>query len=450
MHEQGVIDLDQQAVTYLPKGIQVSTTPEIGATITLRQLASHTSGFPKGVPGQVQSVEGRYELEPQRLYAHLANVDLVSDPGTTREYSNLGFGLLGHVLERAAGKPIDQLMRELICEPLQLANTAIQDDSEIQPATGYYRKSRGGAETTHSLKERLAGSGGLVTSTEDLATFLIAQMKPGVFSSDVLQQLHTETQVSDGYGSGGALGWRVRTLEGVGPILEKNGGRNNCSAWIGYSVEHKVAVAIVANCGGPDVDPIGRTLLTNSIPMRLKNPLTERDHPKVSPFTEVVFEGDQVIATFEGNAYEWLEIDAVKVEDIVSASKRRFGPIWQQRVAEDLVEVLWVMGHQPGETVRLRLRDLKTNEERIIQSAPMTEENRFEVYRKRTQESENPDRSVDLAAIFSRSALAPVLRNHSPVLTNSCHFFRRPIRQTPQARRGQACRPDIETIRCSN
>ncbi len=120
LHEQGVVDLDQPVVKYLPDDVSISTTPELGATITLRQLASHTSGLPRGVPGRVQSVEGWYELEPQRLYDHLASVKLASDPGTEELYSNLGFGLLGHALERAADKPFDRLVQEMICDPLEM------------------------------------------------------------------------------------------------------------------------------------------------------------------------------------------------------------------------------------------------------------------------------------------------------------------------------------------
>ena len=67
LHEQGVVDLDQPVATYLPEDVRISTTPELGATITLRQLASHTSGLPRGVPGKVQLVEGRHpsELNPK-------------------------------------------------------------------------------------------------------------------------------------------------------------------------------------------------------------------------------------------------------------------------------------------------------------------------------------------------------------------------------------------------
>ncbi len=269
LHDRGIVDLDQPVVTYLPDNVAISTTPEIGATITLRQLASHTSGLPKRVPGQVQSVEGWYQLEPQRLYDHLASVKLSSDPGTAVVYSNLGFGLLGHALERAAGRPFDQLVRDLICDPLRLERTSIQADDTLHAATGYSRRSH--TETKHSFRKRLAASGGLVSTAEDLANFLAAQMEPGVFSSEMLHQLHTETKLSDGSSSRTSLGWSIQSHESVGRILTQNGGRNNCRAWIGFSPEHGVGVAVVTNCGGPYVDPIGEELLKQSVPVSRGN-----------------------------------------------------------------------------------------------------------------------------------------------------------------------------------
>ena len=265
LHARGVIDLDQPVVKYLPKDVSISTKPEVGATITLRQLASHTSGLPRGVPGPVQSVEGRYELEPERLYAHLARVKLEFDPSTDELYSNLGFGLLGHALERAAGKPFDRLLQEMVCDPLQLDRTAIHVNDKLRLATGYSSSSPR-REREHSYRERFASSGGLIASAPDLAEFLAAQMKPGFFSSEMLAELHTESKLSSGSKARTTLGWSVRLSETVGRILEKNGGRNNCSAWIGFSPDYRVGVAVLANCGEPSVDPIGRWLLERSVP----------------------------------------------------------------------------------------------------------------------------------------------------------------------------------------
>ncbi|MDQ3622627.1 MAG: beta-lactamase family protein [Verrucomicrobiota bacterium] len=265
LHSRGVIDLDQPVIKYLPEGVAISAKPELGATITLRQLASHSSGLPRGVSGPVQSVEGRYQLEPTRLYEHLGKVALEFNPGTKQVYSNLGFGLLGHVLERAAGRPFNQLLREMIFEPLHLEITSIDAGGKLHLATGYSSRSPR-REREHSYRERFAASGGLVASAPDLAKFLSAQMTPGVFSKGMLDQLHTATTLSDGSMAGTALGWSIKPIETIGTILEKNGGRNNCTAWIGFAPEHKVGVAVVANCGGPDVDPIGRCLLERSVP----------------------------------------------------------------------------------------------------------------------------------------------------------------------------------------
>ena len=265
LHERGVIDLDQPVAKYLPQDVSISTKPILGATITLRQLASHTSGLPRGTPGPVQSVEGRYQLEPKRLYDQLAKVTLEFDPGTAELYSNLGFGLLGHALERAANKPFDQLLQELVCDPLHLERTAIQVNDKLQLATGY-SSSTPRREEKHSYRERFASSGGLVASAPDLAQFLAAQMKPGLLTSEMLTQLHTPSKLSNGSLAHTALGWSVGSNSTIGRLLEKNGGRNNCSAWIGFTPEQGVGVVVLANCGEPSVDPIGRWLLERSVP----------------------------------------------------------------------------------------------------------------------------------------------------------------------------------------
>jgi CubicO group peptidase (beta-lactamase class C family) len=192
--------------------------------------------------------------------------------------------LLGHALERAAGKPFDRLLQEMVCEPLKLKRTAIQGDERLRPATGYDRRSS--HPLSHSVRERLAASGGLVASVEDLTKFLAAQMKPGVFSSEMLKQLHTESSLSNGSRAGTALGWSIESNEHIGRILEKNGGRSNCSAWIGFSPEHKVGVAVVTNCGGPAIDPIGEWLLERAVPGAGK-PVTKSGNAKADSPTGV-------------------------------------------------------------------------------------------------------------------------------------------------------------------
>ncbi len=360
LHDRGVVNLDQPVVKYLPPGASISTSPEMGATITLRQLASHTSGLPRGVPGAVQSVEGRYLLEPKRLYAQLADVELVFAPGTSELYSNLGVGLLGHALERASGKPFESLLKEFLCTPLGLERTSIGSDNANVPATGYSSKLPRQAETA-SYRERLAPSGGLVTSTGDLAKFLSAQMKPGLFASDMLRQLHSPAKLSDGSHARTGLGWEIRERPSIGRILKKSGGRNNCDAWIGFAPDHGVGVAIVANCGEPSVDAIGYWLLERSVPgvdpkLLNRKPVESIEYAKVAPFTDVRWQNGSPSVLVEQRWSPVVSIDGIPIDRIVEFAKQRYGGDARKRFAEDLVEVLSSMGHDPEWEVTLGLQ----------------------------------------------------------------------------------------------
>jgi CubicO group peptidase (beta-lactamase class C family) len=371
LHEQGVVDWDQPVTRYLPNDVAISTTPETGATITLRQLASHTSGLPRGVPGRVQSVDDWYALEPQRLYDHLADVKLESDPGTKEDYSNLGFGLLGHALERAANKPLAQLLKEMICEPLQLGRTAIPTDDTLDPATGYDDSGRQRVRKA-SARERLAGSGGLVASVEDLAKFVSAQMQANVFSSEMRKELHTRTSLSGGNLANTSLGWSFKFNDRLGAYLEKNGGRSNCSAWIGFAPDHGVGVVVVTNCGGPDVDSIGLWLLERST-----TPVLKDGFARAAPFTGVRWENDRPVVCVNDVWSPLKSIDGIPIDRIMEFASQEFGSRAKKRFAEDLVKLLAKFGHQPKWTVTLGLEktDGQIEESQVL----MTKANRDRV-----------------------------------------------------------------------
>ncbi|MDB4459277.1 beta-lactamase family protein, partial [bacterium] len=371
LHDRGVIDLDQPLSKYLPSDVSISDTPKVGAQVTLRQLASHTSGLPRRVPGNVQSVEWRYELEPERLYDLLADVTLEFKPGTDERYSNLGFGLLGHALELAANKPLNQLLQELLCVPLKLEHTAYHVDEDLQFATGYTTSPQ--LPERHSYKKRMAGSGGLVTSAGDLATFLAAHIKPGVFSSNTLAQLHTTANLKDGSTTSAALGWRIDMTHPSGPIHSKNGGRKNCSAWIGFSPKHKIGVAVITNVGDPDVDLIGRWLLTRSVPGG-DRPTAINRHAKAAPFSGIRWENNRPIVQVGNRWSPLVSIDEIPIERIMDFAEKEYRSAAHMRFGEDLPELLSKMGHDPSWEVTLGLK-AKDGQVQLLK-VRMTEANR--------------------------------------------------------------------------
>ncbi|WP_435861946.1 serine hydrolase domain-containing protein [Streptomyces sparsogenes] len=109
--ERGEIDLDGRVAAYAP---EFTAAAEHG--ITVRQLLTHTSGLLPELPLY------EYDGHEQRL-ARLRAEPPTTAPGTARRYSDLNFLLLQRVVERAAGRPLDRLVRDDITRPLGMTST---------------------------------------------------------------------------------------------------------------------------------------------------------------------------------------------------------------------------------------------------------------------------------------------------------------------------------------
>ena len=145
--EQGLVGLDDPLASYLPASVRVPTRG--GRQITLGDLASHAGGLPRNPKGTLRRWLGdRHNpnagLSVEELYAGLARTRLRRRPGQRVKYSNLGAGLLGQALARAAGQPYEALVRERICVPLGMPDTVVTLTGEqtARLATGYTRRGR--------------------------------------------------------------------------------------------------------------------------------------------------------------------------------------------------------------------------------------------------------------------------------------------------------------------
>ncbi len=102
--------------------------PEEKSEITIAQLVRHTSGLPDLVDARAR--ETRYEVaydeelvERDELVRRVMATELRSNPGETRRYSNLGYSLLGVVIEVVAGRPYEEYVREAILVPAGMNRT---------------------------------------------------------------------------------------------------------------------------------------------------------------------------------------------------------------------------------------------------------------------------------------------------------------------------------------
>ncbi|QJD69647.1 beta-lactamase family protein [Xanthomonas campestris pv. badrii] len=131
--QDGRLQLDADINPYLPFAVRNPQFPQV--PITLRQLATHTSSLTDRweVYRDTYRWEGATaEPLPDFLRGYLAPGGrdylpqnyLPNRPGTHREYSNIGAGLVGYIVERAGGQPFEAYTRERIFAPLGMQRTA--------------------------------------------------------------------------------------------------------------------------------------------------------------------------------------------------------------------------------------------------------------------------------------------------------------------------------------
>ena len=106
-------------------------------------------------------------------------------------------------------------------------------------------------------------------------------------------------------------------------------------------------------------------------------------YPKLAPFSAVRWKDATPEVKVKDVWYELLAIDDTEAKAIVQFCKEKEEKLWQKRFEEDLVEMMARMGHEPGEKVTLKVRDLKTGKTEVLKDVPNSHENRQAIWRAR-------------------------------------------------------------------
>lgn len=249
----GTVDLDEPVRALLPDGARVPTRG--GVEITLRHLATHTSGLPRLPKGMLWSALLRPRMpDPYAgcttdfLLRRLARTTLRTTPGERSRYSNLGAGLLGLALANRAGTDYETLIVQNICRPLGMNDTriALDDGQRARVAQGH---SRGRKPVAAWHLADLAGAGGLRSTATDLLAFARAQIDGGTGELAAAIGLSRDTKHRLNARSWMHLGWiGVRHPRlGAHTVLYHNGATGGFVAVIGVVPVEGVAVVVLAN-----------------------------------------------------------------------------------------------------------------------------------------------------------------------------------------------------------
>jgi CubicO group peptidase (beta-lactamase class C family) len=244
MARRGEVALDDPVAKFLPPHV---TMPARGRAITLLDLATHTSGLPRlptnFAPRDFSNPYVDYSVA--QLYEFLSGYALPRDVGAQYEYSNLGMGLLGHVLARRAGTDYERLVVSRIAKPLGMDSTRVTLDAKLRArlATGH----NAGLEPVPNWDDTtLAGAGSLYASVNDLLRFLAAHL---VDESSLTPAIATTLSVrkpADAANVAVALGWHVTTRDNV-DLIWHNGGTGGYASFIGYSPQSGVGIVALSN-----------------------------------------------------------------------------------------------------------------------------------------------------------------------------------------------------------
>jgi serine-type D-Ala-D-Ala carboxypeptidase/endopeptidase len=276
MVQRGEVGLNDPVVRYLPAGTKVPERD--GRQITLVDLAPHTSGLPR-LPTNlvVKDLSNPYaDYTVEQLYAFLATYALKRNIGAMYEYSNLGGGLLGHVLARLAGMDYDALVHARITAPLEMVSTGIRlsADQHTRLAVGHNEKLA--TVPTWDLPT-LAGAGALRSTANDLLTFLAANL--GMMESTLAPGMAAMLTARRPTGTPDldvALGWHVLTRNGH-DLIWHNGGTGGYRSYLGYDPITHVGVVVLSNVStSAGVDDIGSHLLDARLPL-LQAPKTHTE-----------------------------------------------------------------------------------------------------------------------------------------------------------------------------
>ena len=246
MAEQGTVGLDDPIGSYLPDSVAAPTAD--GKPIRLKHLTTHTSGLPR-LPSNFSPADPTnpyVDYTSAQLYDFLGDAQLSSSPGATYAYSNVGGGLLGHLLARHADTTYASLLKDRVLQPFGMNDTGIlapSDTTQSTLATGYANV--GSVPYWHW--DVLASAGALYSTPADLLRFLQIALHPGdqPLASALRRTYRVQHRESAQFAL--TLGWHVSPAPDGTDVYWHNGGTGGFRSFVAMSREHGTGVIVLAN-----------------------------------------------------------------------------------------------------------------------------------------------------------------------------------------------------------
>ncbi|MCW5516642.1 serine hydrolase domain-containing protein [Muriicola sp. Z0-33] len=243
LEKQGKLSLEDDIRKYVPE------VPDFGKTITLRHLATHTSGLRD--QWNLLAMAG-WRLDDvitleQVLKLVSKQKDLNFNPGDEYLYCNTGFTLLAEVVARVSEMSFAEFTGQEIFAPLQMKNTLFYDDHEkiVKNRTYSYKTDSTGYKKS-VLSYANVGATSLFTTVEDLSLWAMNFSNPKVGDETIIKKMNTPAELNSGKTFGGALGQFVGKYKGLNQI-QHGGADAGYRSYLARFPDQDFAVSVFSN-----------------------------------------------------------------------------------------------------------------------------------------------------------------------------------------------------------
>ena len=261
--EEGKISLEASIATYLPD------VPEPWRPITVRHLLTHSSGIREYLsdPDLAKEV---HEAGDHAAVARLLTGRLPLDfaPGATWAYSNSGYLLLGHIVERASETPYWDFMKARVFEPAGMLSTRSSDaGAKIRNRARGYAWTGERFEVRPPVPLKAFAAGAIVSTIQDMAKWEAALHAGRLLSKGSYETMWTPLRIERGapppfsYG----FGWVIDAHHG-GKVVLHSGGTPGFSSAIRRHIKEGVTVIVLANQGDRIIDPLAVDIAGLAVP----------------------------------------------------------------------------------------------------------------------------------------------------------------------------------------
>ncbi|NOT74648.1 MAG: beta-lactamase family protein [Cyclobacteriaceae bacterium] len=171
LRDEGKLSLTDPVSKYIPEVSKVSYLTQDSQPMTIEHLLTMSAGFPEDNPWGDRQLADKNE----DLIALLnEGISFSNAPGLTYEYSNLGFGMLGLIVNKVSGQPYQQYINDNILKPLQMNDTRWEftEVPKEQLALGYRWEDNTFKEEPILHDGIFGAMGGLICSIEDFSKYV--------------------------------------------------------------------------------------------------------------------------------------------------------------------------------------------------------------------------------------------------------------------------------------